>query len=144
MHSSLTGRSRLWKNPVLPSRLGKDCCLGRRSITSLPSLNPLDRFLAFDPSTFTLTQIICVSPKRWLNVFLKILAQLFDFPFQRVSLKAGHPLFTSLSTQKKPFSQGPAATFFGMNRCKELNLFMVSEGIYQSKRAAAEPCKFFI
>jgi hypothetical protein len=72
--------------------------LGCRSITSLPSLNPLDRFLTFDSSPFTLTQIICVSPKRWLNVFLKILSQLFNFPFQRVPLKAGHPLLTSLST----------------------------------------------
>jgi hypothetical protein len=80
-----------------------------------------------------------MSPKRWLNVFLKILAQLFDFPFQRVFLKAGHPLFTSLSTQKKPFYQGPAATFFGMNHCKELNLFIVSVGIYQSNLAAAVP-----
>jgi hypothetical protein len=63
----------------------------------LLSLNPLDRFLAFDPSALTLTQIICVSPKRRLNIFLKILPQLFDFRFQRVFLKGGHPLFTSLS-----------------------------------------------
>ena len=141
MRSSSTGRSQIWPKPCNLDRSAKILILGRRSITSLPSLNPLDRFLAFDPSTFTLTQIICVSPKCWLNVFLKILAQLFDFPFQRVSLKAGHPLLTSLSTQKKPFSQGPA-TFFGMNRSKELNLFLVLEGIYQSNRAAAVPYNF--
>ena len=139
MRSSSTGRSQIWLKPCNLDRPAKVLASGRRSITSLLSLNPLDRFLTFDPSTLTLTQIICVSPKCWLNVFLKILAQLFDFPFQRVSLKAGHPLLTSLSTQKKPFSQGPAATFFGMNRCKELNLFMVSEVIYQSNRAAAVP-----
>ena len=79
-------------------RPAKVLALGCRSITSLPSLTPLDRLLTFDPSALTLTQIICVSPKRWLNVLLKILSQLFDFPFQRVSLKAGHPLFTPLST----------------------------------------------
>jgi hypothetical protein len=64
-------------------------------------LNSLDRFLPFDPSALTLAQVIIVSPECWLDILLKILAKLFDFPFQRIRFRAGHPMFTSLSTQKK-------------------------------------------
>ena len=81
---------------------------GCRPVASLPSLNTLYRFLSFDPATLTLTQIVGVSPKCWLNVLLKIFPKFLDFPFQRLFFRAGHPMFTSLSIQKKPF-WGPAA-----------------------------------
>jgi len=72
------------------------------------SLKTFDRFLTLDPATLTLTQIIGMSPKCRLNIFLKIFPKSLDFSFQRITFKAGHPLFTSLSKQKKPFL-GPAA-----------------------------------
>jgi hypothetical protein len=77
--------------------------LGCRSITSLSSLNSFDCFLAFDSFPFAFAQVVSVSPECRLHIFLKIFSEFFDFPFQRIFFRAGHPLFTSLSIRKKPF-----------------------------------------
>jgi hypothetical protein len=45
------------------------------------------------------------------------------------------PLFQ----HKKALAQGQVATFFGIHRCKQLKLFVVSEGIKQSNDASAAP-----
>ena len=76
--------------------------LGCRSITSLSSLNSFDCLLAFDSSPFALAQVVRVSPECGLYIFLKIFSEFLDFSFQRLFLRAGHPLFTSLSIRKKP------------------------------------------
>ena len=85
--------------------------LGCRSITPLSSLNSFDCLLAFDSSPFALAQVVCVSPECRLYIFLKIFSEFLDFSFQRLFLRAGHPLFTSLSIRKKPFCRASRNLF---------------------------------
>lgn len=100
------------KTLCCPSARTRVVALGCRPVASLPSLNTLYRFLTFYPATLTLTQIVGVSPECWLDVLLKIFPKFLDFPFQRLSFRAGHPMFTSLSTQKKPYWDPAAKTLW--------------------------------
>jgi hypothetical protein len=89
---------------------------GCRSVLSLSPLHPFYRLLMFDPSTLALAQIVGMASERRLNISLIISTKSLDLPFKRITLRTGHPMLTSLASQKKALSQGPNSHDLGCIR----------------------------
>ena len=81
-------------------------------VLPLSPLHPFYRLLMFDTSTLALAQIVGMASERRLNISLIIPAESLDLPFERITLRTGHPILTSLTPQKRPSLKGRTPTIW--------------------------------